>query len=107
MQANEPEPSNPLADGMPPPTLSGQSDLVLSALARAQEAGQCENGLAELRAFRPTDAGVSALIAHAQNHPGNAGCQANAIAARMMYNAQLKAFLDQELEADAQDLIDR
>jgi hypothetical protein len=86
---------------------SGSSDAILSALERAQQAGQCDNALAELRAFRPTDEGVSALIAHAQDHPGNAGCQANAIAARMMYNAQLKAYLDQELEADAQDAIDR
>ena len=84
-----------------------ERDLLRIAIDATRDGAACDAALAELREFRATDEGVSALMRHAQQHPDNAGCAAFAVAARMMYNAQLKAYLDQELETETRDVIDR
>ena len=72
----------------------------------ARSANQCEAALAELRQFSVSEEAVMALRQHADAHPV-AGCEAMALGARLLFKEQLKAYLDQELEVEAADMIER
>jgi len=72
-----------------------------------RDASQCEAALAELRSFQASEDTVDVLNRHAEAHPLDSGCAAMALGARMMFNEQLKAYLDDALEHEAEDVIRR